>query len=120
MMKLKKYIEEARLMAGDKAGDGQRWFDTDWLREYNSGCRFLYNHLPSSKLTTAGALSTFTDVNNNDLEAESVMDDVYFLPVVHWMAWRFFMSDSADNRDVARAGEQASIFFSMTGIQPAG
>jgi len=30
------------------------------------------------------------------------------------------MSDSADNRDVARAGEQASIFFSMTGIQPAG
>lgn len=120
MMKLKNYIEEARVMTGDKAGDGNRWVDSDYLREYNAGCRFLYDNLRSSRLTNAGALSTFTDVNSNDLENESVMDDVYFLPIVHWIAWRFFMSDSADNRDVARAGEHASIFTTMTGIQPSG
>lgn len=112
-MNVNDIINLVRPLVGDDAADesGQQWTDPQYLAQINMARMTMFRDHPETRLQLSGALLDYSPL---DLTATIDLHDVYIPPLVSFVAWKYFESDSGDTKDLERAKENRAnyeLFF---------
>ena len=94
----------------DDAG-GVTYSDDVLLGYLQAGIEKIRVEHPESRHTTTGAMVMIRQESfGTNLEAEFHMDQMYRLPLMHYVAYRAFSSEAADSGDEEQAKLHLSVF----------
>ena len=107
-------ITQARILVNDV--DKSTWTDEGgkFLACLNEGIRRIFSERPESRLLADGTLRNFTALS--DAANTIPLDELYYLPLVEYLQYRFYDADAGDTRDKSRAGEHLSNFLKLLGM----
>ncbi len=102
-MKPTELIKMARIATYDTALGQQTWEDKQYLAALNDGRAFLYTRYPEARVTAVVGLTAYDEIEEKNIAATMIEDDVYRSFFISWMAFRFFGAGSRDTANRLKA-----------------
>lgn len=108
-------LNQARQVVHDETSGTMTWDDAKYAVAFSDGGRVIYDTCPESRLTAAGTLNAYADVDADNPDAVLWIPDAYRSALIEYAAYRYYDTDAGDTRDKSRSESHFKRFLMLIG-----